>query len=69
MVVVDGGWLLRAQARREDPIQSVSRYCVPRGSLPVTFNTGVNEADVVLIVQILSDFLGDLDELLEGVRD
>jgi hypothetical protein len=34
--------------------------------LPVTFNSWVNESDVILIVKVGSDLLGDLDESLES---
>ena len=36
-------------------------------SLPVSFNTWINEANVIFIVQILSSFFGDCNELLKSV--
>ena len=35
-------------------------------SLPVTFNTWINETNIVFVIQIGSDFLGNLDESSEG---
>ena len=38
----------------------------PVCSLPVTLDSWVNESDVILIVKVRSDLLGDLDESLES---
>ena len=35
-------------------------------SLPVSFNTWINKSNIILVVEVLSDILGDLNESLKG---
>ena len=35
-------------------------------SLPVSFNTWINKPNIILVVEVLSDILGDLNESLKG---
>ena len=36
--------------------------------MPVSLYTWINEADVILVVEVLSNFLGDSNESAEGKR-